>query len=274
MGKAKLLDVLKERMPGIDHKYMNEQSALFKSKIKDVFDEAGRSAEFDDFVNRYKMADKRMSTAPIGIQTDNKSVLGILNDGKFKNSFELGKSNGSSNLMRRGSVEDNMFGYKRIPDAERPVYGWRANDSKICAKIYGDNTFYPKKDVNKRSSYSTNDSFHIESASRPGMEDYQGIVKRNFFEPYARTPDEKIKALNDKVKGMTDRNPGYSLAGYFESQIHGGLSLDDIDKLEFYPKNKEELEQAKDAAAKYGFQLKVMDTKDGRMKCVVNCPDK
>lgn len=133
-------------------------------------------------------------------------------DQRFKSQFETGKSRGTLNTDARAEQEAANFGlHPNVNPAMRPIYGYiRKGDVKYKDIIqdeiqqYGEVHFVLKKSINSRSTFTCEDSLLQPMHPAP-------VNKPNYLAalPFIRLGKSR----------------------YTEAQIHGGISLDDVDRV-------------------------------------------
>jgi hypothetical protein len=130
----------------------------------------------------------------------------LLEDGRFKTQFETKTSRGALHPEGRITGDIAQFGYHPDTAPEmRPVYGYLTSGGTIdrnmfgSIKQYGELQFILKRDSHSRSTYTTHDS--LSSGLTPAP---MGVPSKD---------------ASGKV--------GETM--YAEAQIHGGLSLSDVD---------------------------------------------
>lgn len=194
--------------------------------------------------------------------------------GHFKNQFESKKSNGMYKPGTRKDIETELFGYPmlKVKAKDRPVYGYvgdaEGDGPSAGVGQYGDVFFIFKDEVRKRTTVTQEDSADRNLVPEP-MNDVswrQDIVNpgssnanrsdagdgkhittysgREFSEdlPDDITEDKAYDWLYDNlpkqetVDWRTFR-PEDATAQYVEAQYHGGISLDDVQKVVFLHKN-------------------------------------
>ena len=153
-------------------------------------------------------------------------------DGRFKTQFETKTSGGALNQKARALAEHEMFGYSTSshPAKERPVYGYfcddpmqELRDNRSGARQYGSIIVQMKKTVRDRTTVTFGDSLGLGAIPSP-------INKIDLRATAARRWDfEKIGNTDDAtVSGLLASN---ATGSYAEAQYHGGLSLDDVEKI-------------------------------------------
>jgi hypothetical protein len=175
----------------------------------------------------------------------------VLQDGRFKNQFESGRSGGTLDYDIRADAEHHLFGYGdedldalQDPDmpvnsvvepAERPIYGYLSNDEVerfAMVQQYGDAITILKPEVRTRTTFTFDDSLakrYIPSpVNEPSYESLPPLSRlgRPGEEPvFPATPDGTFLSAEHlwQVHGMR----------YIEAQIHGGVRLEDIERVLF-----------------------------------------
>lgn len=163
----------------------------------------------------------------IAVRVTPDSLESILRTERFKTVHETYKSGGSNSQKNRGDLEEQLFGIdpKTSPKEERPVYGYVAVNGIRWQKLdpslgqYGNVQVVLKDDVRKRTTASNGDSMGERGLVRPSPVD---------------APDH----FSYSVRGQQPGN--YSVDGqrlvsdsYAEAQIHGGVSISDIEEVVF-----------------------------------------
>jgi hypothetical protein len=148
---------------------------------------------------------KALEKADVVISVDSKILEKLITDGRFKTQFETNTSRGALNIPLREQTDAAQFGYHPSTAPEmRPVYGYLTTGGTIdknrfaMVKQYGDLQFVLKRSTNSRTTYTTTDS--LDGA---------------FYPSPLGTPSA------DAARGRSGL--------YSEAQIHGGVSLDDVD---------------------------------------------
>lgn len=142
---------------------------------------------------------------------------------RFKTQFEVGDSDGYYSPSTRAAAEDFGLGYPRGVDARlRPVYGYieepeRHKKGKRGPSGYGEISMVFKPSVAKRATVTVGDSLGDMGAGRqcgsPVMNPTTECLDNNVYSFYNSDFD------------------GYS---YLETQIHGGVTMDEVDEVVFH----------------------------------------
>lgn len=172
----------------------------------------------------------------------------ILDDGRVKSQFETNASGGLLDNSMRSASERQMFGYPNdLPNKLRPIYGYMEEDPTHVedpggdASMYGDAKLVLKETVRQRTTFTVEDSMTGTFIDPPAI----NKVERSF--ELVRSPSllTDPKWYADPSLGDYDQIPEWetvsptgedgSPAGYVETQIHGGVSLNDIDYIRVPP---------------------------------------
>lgn len=164
----------------------------------------------------------------------------ILNTGKFKNQFETGTSGGAYSLERRRNLSNRYFAEPE-DDTFREKYGYLKRPKKYgfdSVGGYGHYEFRFKPVVRKRMTLNngdTLDDFRWEDSPTPlvpGMEDtyinFVGRPEADYNQSY--WPSE-IQLYKRRLARLKEELAPHNRAGYFETQYHGPLTLEDIEGL-------------------------------------------
>jgi hypothetical protein len=148
-------------------------------------------------------------------------------DPKFKTQFEIAKSNGHYNpTVRRGGEARSQSIPISVNDTERPIYGYLSTDDfdeSITVDgvfQYGEVRFVLKDYLKDRSTMTIGDSLNT------------GAIPMRL----GRVPSvsDAIKASVSQVRGYPWQWSGaedWADRDYFETQIFGGVSLNDVEKI-------------------------------------------
>lgn len=166
----------------------------------------------------------QVENRPICINTPASIAHLILDDGKFKNQHETDTSGGTLSPRMRRDAGMNAFAYDKPPIAsDLPVYGYIDDGPKWVieagykvyrASDYGDVTFVLKDTVRARTTITMGDSLWRFDNKRmtgtpltePGLEGMDGEWSVAYRGQWGRVP-------------------------YVEAQVHGGITLGDIDRI-------------------------------------------
>lgn len=173
------------------------------------------------------------------IQIDSNALIGVLRTGRFLTTFDddaIGAigGGGDAGVAKRRLYELEMFG---IPDdsSRRPVYGylWKGDLGAVTTKdeksfqvldrrmnlwSYGGISVRLKRGVRGRTTVTANDSLSGSSVVSPVRLNNPDISGVGLFANWVMDAED-----------VTDVNSG--AVPYIETQIHGGVSLDDIEEI-------------------------------------------
>ncbi len=160
----------------------------------------------------------------IVIQAKSSRVDQILSSGRFKTQFETNSSGGVLDLQYRSSAEYKGLGIPSdIDKTKRPVYGYLYLNDKSRERVrgYGDFGFVMKDSVRARATVTMNDSiFNF---------DFNRVAGSPIDNPQRVAWDDGVEALYDYGRGEDSLNTLIQRMTYIEVQIHGGVTLDDVD---------------------------------------------
>lgn len=176
------------------------------------------------------------------------SVLeAVIIDGRFKTQFETNYSSGSLAPMKRSQAE--MFGFNYSHDLDpalRPVYGYlndehgylpnaNEDDPGLTLAMYGRAAIKLKDEVKVRTTWTMNDSLGdlLEVRVAPTLMLKPGLSSINPLmldvAGYNAKHAEELNLINREAVGNKPLSPMDVDHNYVEAQIHGGVSVSDID---------------------------------------------
>lgn len=168
--------------------------------------------------------DEAIAGRPIASRVPAEVLPAIFADGRFKTQYETGSSRGSFNPRMRMDAETDTFDLTReTPIDQFPIYGFVHTEGYKNDPIrYGDVRIEFKNSVKSRTTVTVGDSLG-------------GMVGAEI------APSPPSRAHKDR--GCWDGGPNllHLAAGnperisYFEAQIHGGVTLDDIKRVVLPP---------------------------------------
>jgi hypothetical protein len=195
--------------------------------IKDALENTVREAQQGD-----------LSTAVTG-----GALAKILTDGRFKSQFESGDSNGMFDPAYRGDFERTQLGVPRDIDPElRPIYGLMDNEARDTpvpdnALQYGEHLVTFKDDVRKRTTVTAGDSLNGDASGIP-LDRNPGELTASeldkFLGPEAETTMMYLlgEAYGELFEEDFVQDFEFYPEHYNEAQIHGGVTLDDVDSID------------------------------------------
>jgi len=202
-----------------------------------------------------KMVDKSLNEvvgkADIFVRVPDDVVEKILEEGRFKNQFETGRTRGMFDLELRKQVELNVMGVSGLTSAkDRPIYGYLSSTSPhvpeaIGARhaqmsthqntgLFGNTVIKMKEVVRKRTTFTFQDSLGDANSAVASPINKPGIRSMNSFMHSSARSGEVPDFIKKKDVDLVE--------GYFEVQIHKGLSVSDIEHLSFREKPSEVVE--------------------------------
>ena len=161
--------------------------------------------------------DYQLQSSPISIRRSWKGASGVLMDERFKTQFETGTSGGAFNPPYRKDAEFKGLGaHNDVPIEKRPVYGYVATEVHRAGQ-YGPVEFVLKEGVKDRTTITFGDSI---SGFGTGL-----VVGTPVRAPGIEGWDAQTR---DVYQG------DFTGMGYLEAQVHGGVSLADVQKIVFH----------------------------------------
>ena len=152
----------------------------------------------------------------------------VLPEGRFKSQFESGQSGGLLDNKFRSKVEYGMFGYKANMAAKsRPIYGYLAESKDLFGASmtnlngYGRVAVVFKRDIANRTTFCLADSFSGDIAPAK-------LLGADIADACAVNKAGYHLIRGENMAGANIRE----LSNYYsETQIHGGVSVSDIDSI-------------------------------------------
>jgi hypothetical protein len=227
----------------LDYVYKNYPE---KYKNTERYEQLKKYSEFDSKLDAYA---KDVAKANVTVAIDGLDLISVLEDGRLKNQFETGTSGGSYFPDIRIKNELNISGTPiDASNEKRPIFGHLTTfeDSKLpkdprskknilhvassFTKGYGSFKVIMKSSVKERTTFTAGDSMggsQIAQVVSPNV-DRKAMKLAGFVaDPYT--------ALNYTPE---------SVAGYYvEAQIHGGVSLSDIERIIYVGEDSDEILQ-------------------------------
>lgn len=207
----------------------------FTVKLADGTTERHEWGEADEAVAQASSSFGERGTH-LSILLDPEDFKQVLDDGRFKNQFESGDSNGQYAPDWRKKVEDVQMG---VPEdqapADRPIYATFAMDAEYPGAVghYGSVVCDLKGDVTDRATYTIGDSLDTAAcAAKFGETDTGRLLAAVGSAGFA---GEVVAGWVADVTGDDSVYPegSWTDGEYPEAQIHGGLSLDDVERVYF-----------------------------------------
>jgi SPP1 gp7 family putative phage head morphogenesis protein len=177
-----------------------------------------------------------MKDGKVTVAVDRSTLQKIFDDGKFKNQFETKKSGGLLDFSKRKTTEKAVLDLDvNIPNQQRPIYGYITDNQSTLGfgmaadteqaldtilsiwnsrtSQYGSIKVVLKDSVKNRATATIGDSFG------------RNIIGDNLLEV---KPDLNNMGLYRYGAPTNDVMPDFS---YFETQIKGGVTLDDVESI-------------------------------------------
>lgn len=195
----------------------------------------------DEMRNRVR---KAFANKKIAVRVTPKNLENILDDGRFKSQFESKSSKGNYDPTFRAGMEASWFGIPDDPSykpQERPIYGYVALDGIRPAGFgsgsigdpatdalsqYGQIQVVLKYDVRNRTTAMFGDSLNNLTQGVPSPVNDPDWKS---FTPIATGHGARGLARMDRSGLDAD----FRHNAYAEAQIHGGVSLDDVEEIVF-----------------------------------------
>lgn len=208
------------------------------NRNREDYEEFRQKNNFTDEMEKQveKELEDLIEESDIATRTSMDGLESILEDGRIKSQFEDVKSSTYITKEQRAEVEKTLFGYNNNLNPKlRPIYGYLTNkkfdiSSKNGAIQYGNvSIILKKKNVFNRTTYTIGDSldgtrwdFKVPTLlSQPNIRSM--ATHRSLTDSYGKYTG-KLGSLDE----VTNNVP------YVEAQIHGGVSVKDIDKVYIY----------------------------------------
>jgi hypothetical protein len=204
-----------------------------EANVRDRFAEGARQLDVGDLRTfKEQLATQLREVVagkPIGVRVTDESVLrSLLSDGRFRTSFEadITRASGMARASRtRGDAEEATWGYTdALPPTQRPIYGYVMPDGVTAPgskfddilSYYGDVQVVLKASVRTRTTVTFADSLDAFDDVRP-------------------TPiDQPTWESTYPVRDMsTFRSEDFRRNRYIEAQVHGGVTVADIQEVVF-----------------------------------------
>lgn len=195
--------------------------------IQDFYDQHKDSALLRHLSSADEVADSATRTwqrylddgeTRIAISPEN--MRKVLDEGRFKSQFETSTSGGALSRDMRAEIEEQLWGYgMSAADEMRPIYGYVSprNQRNPLAEAYGKVQVVLKDTVRARTTVTGTDSLQGSALPSPITN-----LQAESLPWQEMTP---LRAIN---------GTGYGPANtYFEAQIHGQVTVADIDRIIF-----------------------------------------
>jgi hypothetical protein len=206
-----------------------------------------------------------MQSGKVTIAINKESLFRVLEEGKFKNQFESKRSGGLLDPELRKMREKATFDVDlQTPNEQRPVYGYITNNSlalhdwtpKLTAEQEWDNIlnlWNPNTSQYGQIKVVLKDQVRYRTTVTIGDSLTRGSLAENIN---AKNPD--LDNMGFQRQGAPEQNEGKPIASYFEAQVTGGVSIQDIDTI--YAKEGP-YQDIKNLVKNLGLDIKVVLTK-------------
>lgn len=254
VAEFKRLMIRWQKEPDLSWATKEEEDFLFKPRdqhpafFKRIEQEIALDEKFDDFYQRHgggmseaefkaemeSRLRKAFTDGPIGIRVNDDILRQMFTDGRYKTQFEVGYSMGGYDPEYRRNLEEQLFGTPRNEDmSKRPIYGFVGSGGKLAAGLleddalsnYGNVSVILKDKLRRRSTAMVGDSIDEKFWGQPSP---------------LLDPDWRSYGMGDKYAAPNLRkfDRDYSSAAwrrdfYLEVQIHGGVSVFDVERIVF-----------------------------------------
>jgi hypothetical protein len=157
----------------------------------------------------------------VEIRLSGEALEGVFREGRYRNAYEVNEITENSNYMeQRNNIESKFLGVPanaRIED--RPIYGAIHNPS--AAARYGEATIVLRPEVKERTTMGVGDSFN----------GFNPVPVRDVLTGRA-TADDYSRATSfntwDDIKRGKQTVFDSTSTQYWEAQVHGGITVQDI----------------------------------------------
>jgi hypothetical protein len=178
--------------------------------------------------------------APTVIMMQPNKAKTFINQGRYKNIHATGGkrpsaagASGVEYVDNRRLYEYGYFGYSDDVAAElRPVYGMKQNTamSNLHTQVYGNVEIVLKPAVDARTTFTIGDSLNDFIAPQP-LRNYDAKV---IFNEVDGATSPLIRASEKVINGEVNYFLGDEFYDYIETQVHGGVSTDDVAEVVFH----------------------------------------
>ena len=203
-----------------------ELSPVFNDKETISFDEANALFPNGDFQNKLEQRFNEIAKNEVIVYVPDTRLSGVVEDQRIKNAFEVSFRN-PEYLSTRKSVERDFGVPDNARDSDRPVYGAIGNYQ--WAENYGDFGFVLKDSVKERTTMSVGDTFR--SQTPVSVSD---VISGN-----ASSENMTRSIPRETITNLTNEpNRPIGEYGYWEAQIHGGVSMSDVQEVRINPRHE------------------------------------
>lgn len=214
---------------------------LFPTKMKETLQRADTT--YDELKNHWQQI---IDEGELRIDVGRDTLSQILSDGRVKTQFETGTtSSGNMSPQWRADFERRLFGYPdNLDPAKRPIYGYVGEAKNGSQTIYGDTSIVLKEEVRDRTTMFIGDTLDMLDN---GLQRDMLPFRANNFDPvtaldwdlfdYSTSMSPKeAAAFTKRILLETDTTRPFGTP-YLETQVHGGVTIDDIAEVVFEGRN-------------------------------------
>jgi uncharacterized protein DUF4157/uncharacterized protein DUF3626 len=169
-----------------------------------------------------------VENAQVRVRAPLASVTEIVRSGRLLTQFETGTTGGLLDLSARRSVEAGLFGTPlEAGGAQRPIYGYLSGTQELTTAQYGDVVLELKPAVRARTTFTFGDS--LDETARGMQPNVAGepLTRPTALAAQTGTDPLQLGSLADVRAGAAPRRV------YTEAQVHGGVTLGDIQEVVF-----------------------------------------
>jgi SPP1 gp7 family putative phage head morphogenesis protein len=235
-------------------------------------------------VSRYKarveIVEKRlldaMKNGRVTIAVDGPTLQKIFDDGKFKNQFDTKKSGGLLDFSRRKTAEKAVFDLDvNISNQQRPIYGYITDNFTLKKVGFGEDTKEYLDTVlslwnSRTSQYGSIKVVLKDSVKNRATATIGDSLSRNIIGDNLLNPKPDLSNMGLYRYGAPTGNVGVPDFSYFEAQVKGGVTLDDVEAI-YLPftsgKNDltaEAIEKIRQAVKASGRDIKIIELGAGK----------
>lgn len=196
-----------------------------EESLKHVKERLRTSASIEEIAEDVQASlDETLTGRPVVSRVPAEVLPDIFADGRLKNQYETGTSKGNLDPRMRMDAETTVFNLERgDPVQEFPIYGFIHTDRVGNDPVrYGDVRIEFKDSVKSRTTVTVGDSL--------------GNMLDGNVAPSPVSRAYKDRACWDGTLNLLHLATGNpERVSYFEAQIHGGVTLDDIKRVVLPP---------------------------------------
>ncbi len=222
----------KPKLPRLSKKWQNEVTEeQLKARVKYAADRGLSLEEFEALADKH--IKKLVDGSDVFIRVPEDIVQQILKDGRIKNQFETGITEGVLSNNPRIKIEGKVMGVgETIPHKSRPIYGYLSQeaDGGVVSRELGVDGYgrigikLKREQTRGRTTFTSYDSWNATNAGSNAVFQAEPLTKPN---------GKAYDWSGWKTRGNPLDVSTVDTYHYWEAQIHEGISLDDVDKIYF-----------------------------------------